>query len=73
MILKAYECVPEAYRQRFHLQKKEEVQTHLEYVRDLRRNFNHWCTALYITKFEDLTHFMVLEQFKNTVLNHLAV
>ncbi len=73
VILKAYECVPEAYRQRFHLQKKEEVQTHLEFVRDLKRNFNRWCTALDIKTIKDLTHLMVLEQFKNTVQSRLAV
>ncbi len=59
VILKAYEHVLEAYGQRFRLQKKEEVQTHLEFVRDLRRNFNRWCTALDIKAFEDLTHLMV--------------
>lgn len=32
------------------VQKKEEVQTHLEFARNLRRNFNRWCTALDIKK-----------------------
>lgn len=34
VILKVYECVPEDYRQRFHLQEKEQAQTHLEFARD---------------------------------------
>ncbi len=71
VILKANECIPEAYRQCFRLQKKEEVQTHLEFVSDLRRNFNSWCTALDIKTFEDLTYLMVLELFKNTTENIL--
>lgn len=48
VILKVYECVPEAYRQRFRLQKKEDLQMHLEFVRDLRKHFTRWCTAVEI-------------------------
>lgn len=73
IILKAYECVPEAYRQRFRFQRKDEVQSHLEFVKDLRRNFNRWCTALNVKTFEDLSHLMVLEQFRDTVPSRVAI
>lgn len=73
LILKAYECVPEAYRQHFRLQKKDELQTNLEFVRDLRKHFNHWCKALDIKTLEDLVHLMVLEQFKNSVPSRIAM
>lgn len=65
VVLKVYKCVPEAYRQHFRLQKKEELQTHLEFVRDLKKYLNHWCTAVDIKTLEDLIHLIVLEQFKN--------
>ncbi len=70
-VLKLYECVPEAYRQHFRLQKKEETQTHLEFVRDLRKHFNR-CTAVGVKTLDDLRHLMILEQFKNSVLGRVA-
>jgi len=42
-------------------------------VRDLRKHFNHWCSSLDIKTLEDLTHLMVLEQFKNSVPSRIAV
>lgn len=34
-VLRAYELVPEAYRQRFRSWEKSRKQTHVEFVRDL--------------------------------------
>ena len=39
-ILKAYELVPEAYRQRFRTWRKNDKQTHLELVHELAGQFN---------------------------------
>ena len=43
-VLKAYELVPEAYRQRFRGWHKTGKQTHVEFARDLMSHFNRWCS-----------------------------
>ncbi|XP_036974481.1 uncharacterized protein LOC119030758 [Acanthopagrus latus] len=65
-VLKVYELVPEAYRQRFRTWKRMEKQTHLEFARDLTGHFVRWCSALKVETFEDLSELIVLEQFKNS-------
>ncbi len=71
-VLKAYECVPEAYRQRFRACRKEHKQSHLEFVQDLRKYFTHWYTALDIKSFDDLVQLMILEPFKISVPDNIA-
>lgn len=63
-VLRAYELVPEAYRQRFRSWRKVEKQTHGEFARDLATHFNWWCAALEVETFEDLADLIVLEQLK---------
>lgn len=53
-ILKAYELVPEAYRQKFRTLRKLDSQTHVEYVKDKERLFDRWCRARQVTEFTDL-------------------
>merc|ERR1712208_24059 len=62
-VLKAFELVPEAYRQRFRFWNKHEKQCHLEFARDLSTSFMRWCNASEVTTFEELCDLMVLEQF----------
>ncbi len=49
-ILRAYELVPEAYRQKFRGHKKNSCQTFVEFARDKSMLFDKWCSA---TKTED--------------------
>ena len=42
LILKAYELVPEAYRQKFRNCKKENEQTHVEFARTKEQLFDRW-------------------------------
>ena len=42
-ILKAYELVPEAYRQKFRNYLKYDSKTHVEFVREKENLFNRWC------------------------------
>uniref|UniRef100_A0A3B5QIF6 CCHC-type domain-containing protein n=1 Tax=Xiphophorus maculatus TaxID=8083 RepID=A0A3B5QIF6_XIPMA len=72
-VLTAYELVPEAYRQKFRTWQKCGKQTHVEFARELGINFNRWCASLKISTFVDLCSLVVLEQFKNSVLSHIAV
>ena len=44
-ILKAYELVPEAYRQRFRNARKQGGQTYVEFARDKEALLDRWCTA----------------------------
>ncbi|XP_031433188.2 fibronectin-like [Clupea harengus] len=44
-VLKVYEMVPEAYRQRFREGRKEDKQSYLEFARELVITFNRWLKA----------------------------
>lgn len=70
-VLKAYELVPEAYRQRFRGGKRGE-RTHLEFVRELVLNFDNWCSAAGVKTKEDMRELILLEQFKNSVADRIA-
>lgn len=71
-VLKAYELVPEAYRQRFRGVRKREHQTHVEFVRDMVLQFNRWCSASEVVTFQQLCDLVALEQFKNCVPESVA-
>ncbi|XP_060777490.1 uncharacterized protein LOC132886624 isoform X1 [Neoarius graeffei] len=66
-VLKAYECVPEHYRQKFRSWKRGPRQSHLEFARDLTTYFNRWCSSVEVSDFDGLCDLIVLEQFKNSV------
>lgn len=72
-VLKAYEMVPEAYRQKFSRLRKCFTQTHVELVRELELCFTRWCIALAVESFEDLVNLLVLEQFKNMLPSLTAI
>uniref|UniRef100_A0AAQ5ZP60 Gypsy retrotransposon integrase-like protein 1 n=1 Tax=Amphiprion ocellaris TaxID=80972 RepID=A0AAQ5ZP60_AMPOC len=71
-VLKAYELVPEAYRQRFRSWRKSERQSHVEFARDLTKHFNRWCSALDVKSYEELCDVIVLEQFIDCVPPEVA-
>lgn len=72
-ILKAYELVPEAYRQRFRNWRKGDRQTHSEVVRELVSHFDRWYIASNVDNFERLRDLIILEQFKNIVPDYIAI
>lgn len=61
-VLKAYELVPEAYRQRFRTPEKKVARSHLEFVREITNHFNRWCVASGVNNFEGLCDLIILEQ-----------
>ncbi|XP_030283654.1 uncharacterized protein LOC115587797 [Sparus aurata] len=71
-VLKAYELVPEAYRQRFRTWEKRANQSHMEFVRELTNHFNRWCVASSVDNFEGLCNLVILEQFKDTLPSRVA-
>ena len=44
-ILKAYELVPEVYRQKFRSYKKFESKTHVEFAREKTKLFDRWLAS----------------------------
>ena len=64
-ILKAYELVPEAYRQKFREMKCKEGQTYMEFARQKKVLFDRWCSSQEIgSSFEKLKQLVLLEEFK---------
>lgn len=72
-VLKCYELVPEAYRQRFRNWRKSEKQTHAEVARDLSSSFNRWLTSEGVETFDALRDLLILEQFKNILPERIAI
>ncbi|XP_013856405.1 uncharacterized protein LOC106512295, partial [Austrofundulus limnaeus] len=64
-ILRAYELVPEAYRQRFRALRKSTTQTFVEFAREKGMLFDRWCQSTKATDFNSLRELMLLEEFKN--------
>ncbi len=71
-VLKAYELVPEAYRQRFRHWMKSDKQTNVEFVRDLTTHFHRWCAAEKVNTFDGLCQLIIMEQFKNVAPQRVA-
>ena len=68
LILKAYELVPEAYRQKFRNCKKENEQTHVEFARTKEQLFDRWCSSKKIgSDHETLRQLMLVEEFKRCI------
>ena len=67
-ILKAYELVPEAYRQKFRNYLKFDSKTHVEFGREKENLFNRWCHSKEIGQdFKKLKQMVLLEEFKDKV------
>ena len=65
-VLKAYELVPEAYRQRFRSSRKGDVQTYVEFGRDKETLFDQWYASKGVKDdFSKLRQLMLIEEFKN--------
>ena len=64
-ILKAYELVPEAYRQKFRNLTKEGSQTYIEFARQQETLFDRWCAAKTVEKdFSKFRQLVLVEEFK---------
>ena len=67
-ILKAYELVPEAYRQKFRNYLKYDSKSHVEFAREKENLFNRWCHSKEIGQdFKKLKQMVLLEEFKDKV------
>ncbi len=66
-VLKAYELVPEAYRQQFRSEKIRSGQTYVDFARQQEAAFDKWLRASEVYNFNELRELMVLEQFKQSL------
>ena len=68
LILKAYELVPEAYRQKFRNCRKENDQTHVEFARTKEQLFDRWCSSKKIgSDYPKLRQLMLADEFKRCI------
>ena len=68
LILKAYELVPEAYRQKFRNCRKENDRTHVEFARTKEQLFHRWCSSKKIGfDYPKLRQLMLVEEFKRCI------
>ncbi len=62
-ILRAYELVPEAYRQRFRNLKKMPNQTFADFAREKTTLFDRWCAVCKVDDLAALRELMLLEEW----------
>ena len=68
LILKGYELVPEAYRQKFRNCKKDSNQTHVEFAGSKEQLFDRWCCSKNIDQnYDKLRQLMLVEEFKRCI------
>ncbi len=72
-ILRAYELVPEAYRQRFRGHKRNSTQTFVEFAREKGMLFDKWCAASKVNDFNSLRELVLLEEFKSCLPERVVV
>ena len=72
-ILRAYELVPEAYRQKFRGHRKTPAQTYVEFARDKGSLFDKWCAACEARDFPSLRELILLEDFKKHLPERMLV
>ncbi|KAJ8341895.1 hypothetical protein SKAU_G00341860 [Synaphobranchus kaupii] len=63
-VLRAYELVPEVYRQKFRDYRKALAQSFVEFAREKGTLFDKWCAASKATDYSSLRELILLEEFK---------
>ena len=66
-ILKAYELVPEAYKQKFRELKKAETQTYVDFAREKEQLFSEWCRSKDVEDYRSLRELVLIEEFKSCI------
>ena len=66
-ILKMYELVPEAYRQKFRSFKKPPELSYMEFAPKKAHLFEKWCASKNVNDFNSLRELVMIEEFKRCV------
>ncbi|GAA6104849.1 uncharacterized protein LOC125146164 [Tachysurus ichikawai] len=72
-ILRAYELVPEAYRQRFRNHKKNSNSTFVEFAHEKSALLDKWCNASKVDDLVSLRELILLEDFKSCLPERVVV
>lgn len=72
-VLRTYELVPEAYRQKFRNLSKKVNQTFVEFAREKKSHFEKWCLSSKVSSFEQLQELLLLEDFKRCIPEKIVV
>ena len=73
-VLKSFELVPEAYRQKFRTQRKTENQSYVEFLREKENALDKWCDSKMIDgDAEKLRQLILAEEFLNCVPEEVRV
>ena len=73
-VLKSFELVPEAYRQKFRTQRKTENQSYVEFLREKENALDKWCDSKRIDgDAEKLRQLVLAEEFLNCVPEEVRV
>ena len=72
-ILRAYELVPEAYRQKFRQHWKGSDKTFVEFSREKEALFDRWCGASKATDFKTLRELILVEEVKRCLPDRIVV
>ena len=73
LILKGYELVPEAYRQKFRSLDKNINRTYVQFAQEKEQLFDRWCLSENINKdYTRLRDLVLLEEFKRCINNDIC-
>uniref|UniRef100_T1HQU6 SCAN box domain-containing protein n=1 Tax=Rhodnius prolixus TaxID=13249 RepID=T1HQU6_RHOPR len=73
-ILKAYELVPEAYRQKFRGFTKSSEESFIEFAREKEQLFDRWCVSTGVERnFDKLKQLVLMEEFKSCVSKQIRL
>lgn len=72
-VLRAYELVPEAYRQKFRNYKKNPSQTYVEFAREKGTLFDKWCSSSKAPDYKSLREMILIEEFKRSLPDRVVV
>ena len=72
-ILRAYELVPEAYRQKFRACRKTSDRTYVEFAREKGTLFDKWCSSCKVADYKSLREMVLVEEFKRCLPDRIVV
>ena len=73
-VLKSFEFVPEAYRQKFRTHRKKENKSYVEFLREKENVLDKWCDSKKIDgDVEKLRQLILAEEFLNCVPEEVRV
>ena len=71
--MKSYKLVPEAYRQKFRVLKKQQGKTFVEFARLKEQLLNEWLMSKEVSKFDELRELILIEEFKSCCSRELKL